>query len=271
MDHWRSALLRARQEAGLGRRALAELAGVSVETLRGYEIGRRHPRHETLESMITALGLDRSRANAIREAAGFAPVRTSFRGATRYYYTLPEAGAAIERVPWPLFAVDDVFDIVAANKPMRALWGIRSIEQERSRGRRSMNIFAFMARRDLVRHVINWDEIVEVTASYFKGRPVVPTGDSEDEVLAGMILEPFRDHDARFLERMEAAWNRAKPIPPKVRWDYNVHWRAVRGGTIRFRAVVSPANEHEGLVFNDWIPVDTESWRRLQNAITQKA
>lgn len=271
MDEWRRALMRARQDAGLGRQALAHAAGISVETIRGYEIGRRHPRHQTLESLITVLGLDRGRANVIREAAGFAPVRTGFGGATDYYYTLPETAAAIERAPWPQFVVDDVFDIVAANKPVRALWGIRSIEQERGRrDGRSMNIFAFMARRDLVRHVVNWDEIVEVTASYFKGRPVVPTGEADDEVLTGMLLEPFRDHDARFLERTQAAWKRAKPVAPKVRWDYHVQWRAVRAGTIRFHAFVSPANERDGLVFNDWIPVDTESWRRLQNAISPR-
>lgn len=271
VDDWRRTLLRARQDAGFGRKRLAELAGISVETIRGYEIGRRHPRNETLESMITALGLDRGRANVIREAAGFAPVRTGFGGATAYYFTLDEAASAVERSPWPRFAVDDVFDIVAANKPVRALWGVRSIEQERGRGGRSMNIFAFMARRDLARHIVNWDDIVEATASYFKGRPVVPAGEAEDEVLAELLLEPFRDHDARFLERTQAAWKRAKPVTPKVRWEYQVQWRVLRGSTIRFNAFVSPANERDGLVFNDWIPVDTESWRRLQNATSPRA
>ena len=177
----------------------------------------------------------------------------------------------MERATWPQLAVGDAFDIVAANKAVRALWGIRSVEQERTRrGAMAMNIFAFMARRDLVRHITNWDEVVEAIASYVKGRPVVPEGEDEDTVLGEMFLAPFSDRDARFLDRTQAAWRRAKPLAPKVRWSYPVEWRVLRGSTIRFHGFVSPANEHDGLVFNDWIPVDTESWRRLQNAISPK-
>lgn len=271
MDAWRSALLQARHEAGLGRRRLAELAGISIETIRGYEIGRRHPRHETLESMITALGLDRGRANEIREAAGFAPVRTGFGGSPTYYFSLEEAVAGVERVPWPQFAVDDLFNIVAANKAVCALWGIRSLAAERGRrGNRSMAMFDFLARRDLVRHLVNWDEIVEVVSSYLKGRPALPRGEEEDELFRVMLLAPFGGRDSRFLDRMRAAWDRAKPLTPKVRWDYGVTWSPERGSTIKFHGFVSPANEREGLVFNDWIPVDTESWKRFQAAITPK-
>ena len=48
-------------------------------------------------------------------------------------------------------------------------------------------------------------------------------------------------------------------------------WHGARGGKIRFHGIVTPANEREGLVFNDWIPVDAESWRRFQLATTPKA
>ena len=265
MDDWRIALLEARRNAGVGRKKLAELAGVSVETIRGYEIGRRHPRHESLESILTALALPRAEANVIREGAGFAPARPAFGGAPGYYYGIEELAAQAERAQWPEFITNDGFELVVANRSLCALWGIRSLEKARARrGATGMSIFGVLDAHDLVRCVSNWDEMVEVTAGFIKGRPAAPPGEAEQVLYRALFGEPFASRDARFHRRLKSAWERAKPIPPKIRWEYQVIWDAPGAGKMHFHGIVSPANEREGLVFNDWIPVDAESWRRLQ-------
>ena len=50
-----------------------------------------------------------------------------------------------------------------------------------------------------------------------------------------------------------------------ARWHYDVTWRHAQG-RMRFRGVVSTANEREGLAFNDWIPLDAETWLALERA-----
>jgi ribosome-binding protein aMBF1 (putative translation factor) len=94
MDDWQGVLIEARKHFAVSRARLAEMAAVSAETLRGCEIGRGRPKHETLESIIGVLRLERVRADRIGESAGFAAVRSLFGDE-------PRRGAALGRLVRP--------------------------------------------------------------------------------------------------------------------------------------------------------------------------
>ena len=49
----------------------------------------------------------------------------------------------------------------------------------------------------------------------------------------------------------------------RLRWHYPVVWHDPEAGRMRFDCVVSSANERDGWSFNDWIPIDAESWQAL--------
>jgi transcriptional regulator with XRE-family HTH domain len=132
MDDWRGALLEARKRLGIGRGKLAEMAGVSAETLRGYEIGRRHPKHDTLEAVIGALRLERVQANSIREGAGFAPVRSLFAGERDYCYSVEDLQDTVEEAEWPEFVTNDSYELVAVNTAACALWRVESFAVRRA-------------------------------------------------------------------------------------------------------------------------------------------
>jgi len=56
---WRDALRAARRSVGASQRDLAARSGVSVDTLRSYESGKRHPSDKIVTRLAEVLGLDR--------------------------------------------------------------------------------------------------------------------------------------------------------------------------------------------------------------------
>ena len=219
-EAWRAALLRARKRLGVSRRKLAALAGVSPATVRGYELGVRHPKHASLEAIIAALKLERVEANAVREGAGFAQAWPSFLDAPDYYFGVEELQEYVERAPWPEFVVNDAFEFVAANRIVGAVWGVDFEAERRRRTNFEMSLLAIANEFDFPRLVENWDEILEMIASMYKGHPVGPEDLAAPGPYLARAFQHFTDNDPEFLARLLDAWNRAEPLPTRVRESY---------------------------------------------------
>ena len=263
---WRAELREARRALGLTQQQLAERAGISLHTVRAYERGARRPPREQLEKVFAALKVPNAQANAIREHAGYAPVRSLFTAEFEhgYFYAADELPAAVEGVPWPEFVVKDTLELIAANRAVCALWGI---DLERERGRRSraqMNLLSVASDRRFADAVLNWDECIGVMIGVFKGARPRPLQMDEGNPYLDQVLAAFAGGDPAFLRRLLDAWNTTEAREPKVRWTYPVVWRDEECGTMRFLATVSTASEPDALSFNDWVPVDAESWRVLE-------
>ena len=56
---------------------------------------------------------------------------------------------------------------------------------------------------------------------------------------------------------------RVEPAHGKIRWSYPVVWNEPGVGEMRFHCFASAANEEDGLSFQDWIPLDAETWSAL--------
>ena len=56
-----------------------------------------------------------------------------------------------------------------------------------------------------------------------------------------------------------------------MRWGYRVVWRDEEFGEMRFHGIVGTASEPSGLGFNDWIPLDAETWAVLERVKTRAA
>src|SRR3972149_706301 len=93
-----------RQRRRVSRKALAQECGLSEETVRAYEFGRRGPRRETLEKILRVLDLGPAEAKAIMHSAGFS---SGPRIADLDWRKLREFG---EQVPWPQsIATEDLY------------------------------------------------------------------------------------------------------------------------------------------------------------------
>ena len=80
----------------------------------------------------------------------------------------------------------------------------------------------------------------------------------------GAMLERFLDGDPAVIAGFAAAWQTGPARTPKLRWDYPVVWDEPGIGVMRFHCFASAASEPDGLSFNDWIPLDAETWVRLE-------
>jgi len=265
-DEWRALLRKARRDIGITVQQAAERAGVSRETVRAYEGGRRKASRARLLALIRGLQVNAANANAILERAGFAPERTLF-PADRfpsYYFRANEVQAEIDRLPWPAFCVNDLSEVVAANAAVQALWDINWRHELRRRTAAGRNLLAVASDHHFADRIVNWEEIVGVIAAVFKGRPHLPEAIEQPSDYFNHVLAEFARGDASFLARLIEVWSATPPATGKVRWGYPVVWSDTEFGEMRFRALVSAASEPDAVSFNDWHPEDAETWRVLE-------
>ena len=148
MDAARRHKLRAaQQKAGISQREVAELAGISQESIRAYEAGRRRPTRERLTTMLQALQTPAYDANEILEAAGCSSTPTLFPADEypNFYFTIDELQTEVESVAWPEFVSDNGNQVVAANAAVQALWGIDFAHERATKTRAELTLLGVRA------------------------------------------------------------------------------------------------------------------------------
>jgi len=271
-EPWRDKLRAARERLDISQRELADRSGLSVETVRGYETGRRGGTREGLKQLLTALGITAYESMEILEAAGFAAPPTLFPEAQYpdYFFTIEELQSEVERVPWPEFAISSANEVVAANHATQKLWDIDFREQVATLTPVQRNLLSVASDRHFADRVVNWDECVGVMAAVFKGRPANPGSMDNPDAYLAQVLAEFATGDPAFLAKLLKIWTETPARPAKARWDYSVVWREEEFGELRFHCIVSTASEPGALSFNDWIPMDAETWIVLERVKSRK-
>lgn len=264
---WSQRLLAARKALRISRSELAARAGMSAQTVKAYELGLRHPSRSLLTALLDALKMERRARNEILEAAGFAadgrhlgPDR-----APNYMYTLDEALEYIERLPWPAFVFNDVIEVVVANRVAQRLWSVDLENEFLEPIERNMLGISTLPR--FGDNIQNWDELISVGISVFKGHHLGAESLESTSLYFGEILERFVKGNPEYAVRFAGLWQQAEPHEAKVRWEYPVEWKEPGVGHITFRGIATTCNEPDGLAFNDWIPVGAESWANLAAAL----
>jgi transcriptional regulator with XRE-family HTH domain len=264
---WRRKLRDVRQRLGLSQREVAERAGLSPESIRAYETGRRRPTRERLAAILQALDATVYDASEILEGAGFSTPSSAFPDGeypNYYFFTMDEVQAEVELVGWPEFVTGGANDVVAANAAAQALWGIDFAREHATRPRAQLNLLSVASQHRFADRVVNWDECVAVMAAVFKGRPVNPASLDEPDPYFSEVLQAFADGDPAFLARLVRIWVATPARDAKVRWSYRVVWRDEEFGEMRFHCIVSTASEPGALAFNDWHPLDADTWTVLE-------
>jgi transcriptional regulator with XRE-family HTH domain len=270
---WRQKLREVRRRVGISQRDTAERAGLSQESIRAYETGRRRPTREGLRTILQALEATAYEANDILEAAGFTTPSTMFpdNEYPNYFFSVAELQAEVELVEWPEFVLDNANELVAANASAQALWGIDFAHERETRTRAQLNLLSVASQQGFTDRIVNWDECVATLAAVFKGRPVNPASLDEPDPYFSEVLREFADGDPAFLARLVQIWVMTPARDAKVRWNYRVIWRDEEFGDMRFRSVVGTASEPGGLSFNDWHPLDADTWGVLERVKARRA
>jgi transcriptional regulator with XRE-family HTH domain len=271
-DEWRSALRVARRNAGISMETLAERSGISYETVRAYENGRRSPRRATLLKVLAALELTAADANAVLDLVGFATEPTLYARDEfpKHLYRTEELQRVINARPWPAFVTNETISIVAANRAIETVWGVSYATERRRHPGAELSLFTVAGDAQFLQHMTNWQAVLRSIASELKGRPQsTVVASAEPRVVAAM--QAAVAGDPALFKRLLKIWEKAKPAPARVQWDLPLRWLDSQYGEMRFTLVVSVASGRDGLSFHDWHPVDANTWRVLEKVKARMA
>lgn len=246
----------------MSRPELAEAAHVSEATLKAYESGVRHPRRPYLVAILDALKIDRGTRNDVLASAGFVPDGAGLRYDMRdLAFTVDEAAVEMERYGWPAFLGDEFGRVLAANSVARRIWGV-DLEREFP-DPVDRHLLSVATTPRFADRCLNWDEavgtILATWRNHFRG---AESFDAPSPLFAG-IVERLLEGDPKYVSRLAELWRDAPPIKVKMRWSYRIVWQVPGFDMMRFQGFLSAANEPDGYMFYDWIPVDATTWEQL--------
>ena len=262
MAGWREELRQARLDVRLSRDALAKRCGLSPESLRAYETGRRHPPRPTLTAILDALEPDPVRRRSVMIGAGYAPdVDHVGQLAPAGDFTLPEALTEVCSWPWPGHVCSEFWEVLGANRLMQKVWDV-DLEEER-RDSVGMNLLACLSDRRFADRVGNWDAVITLIVAAVKGgyEDLFATDGAHPYLSA--VVERFLAGHAPYVERFARIWSDTQPLVQRPRFSFPVVWRMPTGPDLRFRVSVNQASASEYMSFGEWIPVDGETWDAL--------
>ena len=262
-EDWRKALRDVRKRLGLTQDRLAELAGISPDTLRGYENGRRSPRRDHLAAVLTALRLEHGERRKILEGAGFvAEPRSQLEQYAGLWHTEASALAECGRHRWPSFVTDEFARVVGANTVAQAIWGVDLDREFASPVER--NLLSVASDPRFADRCLNWDEAIGTIIAVFKAHDWAPESVDTPGPYFAAVLAHFLKGDPKYVSRFLKIWQSTSPIwERKERWTYPVIWQSPGYPRMHFEALTTTASMIDGLGFNDWIPLDADTWRGL--------
>jgi transcriptional regulator with XRE-family HTH domain len=255
-------LRQARSDLHISRAELARRAGVSAETIKAYELGSRRPSRDLLIALLDTLRVERGARDEILVLAGFAPHEDGPERFPHFLFTPDEAREHCAGTAWPAFVLNELMEVVCYNRLIELVWDVDIARQyPRSVDR---NLMRFASDPHIADRMGNWDELIRVAIAVFKGHHRGGETLEDPSPYFGRVLDDFLKGDSRYVTRMLQAWSETAPIEPKIRWTYPVVWETQGLPRMRFTAVVNPCNPERGLAFNDWMPLDAETWACLE-------
>jgi transcriptional regulator with XRE-family HTH domain len=262
MGDWREDLRAYRERVRLSRDQLARISGVSEDTIKAYESGRRHPTQTRLTKILDALKVEREERAALLHGAGFAMDGRPVAVPASEMYSAEDAAAAVDRYRWPAFVVDLYLSVVAANPAAQRLWGVdlsREFLDPLDR-----NLLSIATNPRFADRCVNWDEAVGLVIAAWKTSDFGTESLDNPTPFLAQLLERFMSGDPKYVMRLGDLWAKAPDVwTQKMRWSYPVVWNEPGIGVLRFECLASTASELAGLSFNDWIPIDCGTWQRL--------
>ena len=261
---WQVLMREARTAAGLSRAGLARLSGVGAATIKAYELGLRKPSQLLLTTLLAGLEADRYVRNRVLEGAGYKPDGLDvWRRNPEFALSFAEALAEIEKCRWPAMLTDERMKVLASNAAYERLWGREGRSGQGTEGGGSF--LSWMSYPPFADRLSNWDEVMGFLISEMKGNVRFPEKAEEGtDSYVTAALERFFSGDPGYIARDLALWERTPAALAKARFSYRIAFDHLTFGPLSFRCLGMGVNELDGLILNDWIPEDSETWARLE-------
>lgn len=261
---WSARLAAARRAVRIPQRTLAERTSISLDALRKYESGARHPSRPHLAALLDAIGAERAERNRILHEAGYAAD-----GHTEGYqhppgmFSTEEVAAEVHKYRWPAYAIDEFARVIDANAVAQRLWGVDLSREFLHPAER--NLLSVASDPRFADRCVNWDEVITLLVGVFKAKDWTQESVEEPSPYFKAVLEHFLKGDPKYVAKFAELWQKAPEIwDQKCRWSFPLVWNQPGIGEMRFEYMAYVANHADGTNFNDWIPADAATWDALE-------
>lgn len=267
MSDWNKQLRTARERLGITREALADRVGLSPDSLRSYELGRRRPRPEHLSDMLKCLEVDKASRDRILADAGFAG-ETPIDRFLEPNVPTKEAVRIISERPLPAFLLNSRTEILAVSG---AAWKLAGLADLGLKPRVPRSLLTQATRRALATRVANWEQLaVRLIAAFKAGVPEEQSLETPGPYLDS-VLKQLCAGDPALIKRFAELWELTPPFEGRMTAaTYPTIWRAP-GGEIRFNCFIGCLNTEVGLYAHTWVPADAKSHLLLEKLLANPA
>jgi transcriptional regulator with XRE-family HTH domain len=259
---WRGALRAHRLRLRLSQPEVARRSGLSVSAIKAYESGRRHPTREALDAILDAMGLAHDEGNPIRAGAGFA-IDWSGVLHRRYISDFEDLARQADASPWPVFITNQGSYIRHWNKAFEVVLDVDVRREYPDPATRSILGGSTISR--FIRCIESYEETMSFFIGLIKGDPRREQNLERPAPWLQDIVSRLVQGDPADLRRLIDIWQRAEPIPHKIRHQYNIVWR-YRGGDplMRFIGRHTVCDIWNELNWQEWVPADADTWAALE-------
>jgi transcriptional regulator with XRE-family HTH domain len=258
---WRRAFRDHRVRRGISRPELARRSGLSVAAIKAYESGVRRPTREALDAILDAMGLPHDEANPIRAGAGYA---IDWYGVLhqRYISDFEELARQADACPWPVYITNQGSYIKHWNRAFETVLDVDVRKEYPDPASRNVLGAATISR--FIRCVENYDEAMSFFIGLIKGDPRRQQNLERPAPWYQDVVNQLVQGDPADLKRLLNIWEKAEPIPHKIRHQYRLVWR-YKGGDVllRFMGRHTVCDIWNELNWQEWVPADDETWRLL--------
>lgn len=259
---WRRALREHRKRRGISQPEVARRAGISLSAVKAYERGDRNPSQDALDAIIGAMGLTHDEGNPIRAGAGFA---IDWYGVLhqRYISDFDELTRQADASPWPVFITNQGSYIRHWNRAFETVLDVDVRREFPDPLTRSVLAASTISR--FMRCIESYDETMSFFIGLIKGDPRREQNLERPAPWLQDTVAQLIEGDPADLRRLIDIWEKAPPIPHKIRHQYNIVWR-YRGGDqlMRFVGRHTVCDIWNELNWQEWVPADAETWAFLK-------
>jgi transcriptional regulator with XRE-family HTH domain len=266
MADWYVLLRAARRDLGLSPANLAVRAGISEASVRAYEMGRRHPTRERLAALLTCLRIDRRSRNDMFISAGFAPEAIDEPEGS---LTRNEAAHLANERPWPAFVVNELMEMIAANRAALRLTGMRRAVLDDRVERNVMVLAARVVSAAPTEQTGDWGVAASRAIARMKAAGI-GSPERRDKYFEA-LLDRMAAGDPGLARQFMVLWESTPAERPvSVSWSYPARFTLPSGETLQLHCVATRVNTRDGTEVHDWIPANLASYALLDGVIAAR-
>lgn len=262
--HFADKIQALRAERALSRRAFGDLVGVSSETVRSWEKGRRRPSDTALALISSRLGLSSRERRTLVGVSGEHPLRALDLIEVRRAQP-NAAGAELARYAWPTLIVNERHELLAWNSLADAVAEVSLAEMLPTQAERSL---LWMASLDhFQRRLHNWDELIGRLVSTLRLEGVAIERGGPPPPYLHALVNRLDVERPEALARFYRLWLQPDEWSEGMRNLHPIEWRLADGTMLRFVGAFRDWSVFDGSFAFDWLPADAATGWWIEEAL----